>query len=274
VQKLRSIFGGFSPIAVTALFSALILGSVIVAETVALLRPQATPVAADETPATSTPVVAADDLQQLLLLGLATSTDASATSTNDHLSIIGPMVSAEIIGSYEALVESGSYTKEDLRNAGAQIAANMKAAVTYEAFRNTDFKTDPDVSVERVRTYRDDLQRTLAPLSAIPGAEYEIYAQYVQTNDPKYLMELKDAANTYRTVANAAAALTIPRDSIDYHRDLLNSLRAFAPVLDGLVDYSTDQFASLALLRTYNEKEQGIYNAFNRMRSYYGKKGL
>lgn len=275
VQKLRAIFGGFSPIAVTALLSVIILGSVAIARTVAVLFPPAVQIAsAEASAATSTPAVSPDALQELLLLGLATSTDAAAAAGTDHLSMIGPMVVGQILGTYNALRESGAYTTDDLRDAATEIAESMKAAVSYEPFENDDFKTSSDVSAERARSYRDDLQRTLAPLSAIPGAEYEIYGRYVETHDQTYLLQLKDAAHTYRTVANSAAALTIPRDAITEHRDLLNALRAFSSVLDGLTDHADDPYASVALLRTYTEKEQVLYEAFNHMRSYYAKKEL
>lgn len=273
VQKLRAIFGGFSPIAVTALLSVLILGSVAIARTVSMVFPPAAPVAL-ATIATSTPGVSADALQELLLLGQATTTDASTASGTDHLSMIGPVIMGELIGSYRAIRESGEYTTEDLRDAATQLAQYMKAAVSYESFETDDLKTSSDVSTEHVRSYRTDLQRTLAPLSSIPGAEYEIYGRYTETHDQTYLVQLKDAANTYRTVAQNAAALTIPRDAITQHRDLLNSLNAFSAVLDGLASHADDPYASVALLRTYTEKEQGIYDAFNHMRAYYAKKEL
>jgi hypothetical protein len=215
------------------------------------------------------------DQQSMVLLGMSDSTDLDATTTNDHLSLIGPMIAGEMLGTYARILDSGQdYTKEDLREAAARIADRMKAAVAYDAFENSDFTVDPDSSTERVRVYRDQLQEAFKPLSSIPSAEYVIYGHYVETSDPKYLTQLRDAAAAYRASADAGAQIRVPQDAINYHRELLNSLRAFAAVLDGLVSHGDDPYASVALLRTYNEKEQGIYDSFDRMRSLFARKSL
>ncbi len=278
MQKLRGILGGSSSIAVTATLSILLLGGVSVARIIALIRPPvASPIAAiaSSTPSQKDLSDGTPDLQQaLLLLGKTTSTDSSATTSTDHLAMIGPMIKGELFGSYSAIRANGAYTQDDLRTAAEKIAVYLKAAVSYDMFKNGDFKTDPDVSTERVRTYRDNLLTALAPISSIPNAEYEIYGRYVETSDKKYLVRLKDAANSYRAAAKAGASLTVPSDAVNYHREVLNSLRAFSSVLDGLADHADDPFASVALLRTYNEKEQGIHDAYNALRSYFAKKSI
>jgi hypothetical protein len=281
VQKLRAVFGGFSPIAVTALLSIALLLSVSVVRITLALRPApaepAVVAAVDATtPSDTTPVpLDSFDQQSMFLLGMSDSTDLDATTTNDHLSLIGPMIAGEMLGTYARILDSGQdYTKEDLRQAAARIAERMKAAVAYDAFENSDFTIDPDSSAERVRVYRDQLQEALKPLSSIPSAEYVIYGHYVETSDPKYLTQLTDAAAAYRASADAGAQIRVPQDAINYHRELLNSLRAFAAVLDGLVSHGDDSYASVALLRTYNEKEQGIYDSFDRMRSLFARKSL
>ncbi|MBP9757940.1 MAG: hypothetical protein KBD06_05035 [Candidatus Pacebacteria bacterium] len=277
MQKLRAVFGGFSPIAITAMLSVALLISVTTARVVIALRPasaETVPTAlAALTASSSEEILFAQ--QQMLLLGESDLTDMRATSTTDHLSLIGPMIAAEILGTYAQIRDSGEeYTKEDLRSAAAKIAEHMKAVVAYAPFDNSDFKTDSDSSTERVRSYRDDMVNALKPLSSIPSAEYVIYGHYVETSDPIYIQQLKDAAESYRQSANNAALIVVPRDAVNYHRDLLNSLRAFASVLDGLASHGDDPFASVALLRTYNDKEKGIYDAFDNMRAYYGKKEL
>lgn len=273
MQKLRAVLGGFSPIAVTALLSVLVLGGVSIARVVTMLRPPVVEKNIAEAAAPE-PVNSAAWKQEMLLLGLSTDTDGDAATTTDHLAMIGPMIVGEILGSYDEIRANGDYTKDDLRNAAAKISVYMKAAVSYDAFENSDFTTDADVSTERVSIYRDELVRALAPIDRIPGAEYEIYGSYVETSDPKYLQQLKDASSAYRTAAESASHIKIPSDAINYHRELLNSLRAFSSVLEGLSDHANDPFASVALLRTYNEKEKEIKDSYARMRSYYTKKSL
>jgi hypothetical protein len=276
VQKLRAIFGGFSPIAITALVSILLLCTVLLARAVSMLTPDVAPpvAAASEELAPESIEPTPEWQQEALLLGLSDGTDALAATSTDHLSMIGPMIMGEIVGSYAAIRERGNYTKQDLQAAAQKIAQYMKAVVSYDTFDNGDFRTTDDTSTERVRAYRDSLQQTLAPLSTIPGAEYEIYAKYDQTNDPEYLAQLKNAANLYRTAADNASAISVPSDAVNFHRDVLNSLRAFSSVLDGLVDHADDPFASIALMNTYTEKEQAIYDSYNRMRTYYAHKNL
>lgn len=278
MQKLRAIFGGFSPIAITALVSVLLLCTVSVARVVGSLSPapEVTSTVADaaETTLEQVPEDTPEWQQEALLLGLTSDTDAPFATTTDHLSMIGPMIMGEIVGSYAAIRQGGEYSKQDLQTAGQKIAQYMKAVVSYQAFENTDFKTTDDTSTERVRAYRDQLQLALAPLTTIPGAEYEIYAKYDQSNDTKYLQQLKDAANAYRTAAESASTISVPRDAVNFHRDILNSLRAFSSVLDGLASHADDPFASIALMNTYTEKEQGIYDSYNRMRAYYANKSL
>lgn len=276
MQKLRAILGGSSPIATTALLSILVLGGVATARVFAHFTPtpEATANVASAETATATDVNSAAWQQEMLLLGMTSSTDANPATSTDHLALIGPMVMGEIYGSYAALREQGNYTDDDLRNAAVRIAEYVKAAVSYEAFQNSDFRTDSDVSTERVRTYRDDLLIALKPIESIPRAEYEIYGHYVETGDQNDITLLKSAASAYRAAAMNGSGVTVPSDAVNYHRNTLNALRAFASVLDGLADHADDPFASVALLRTYNEKEQGIHDAYDMLRSYYAKKSL
>lgn len=275
VQKLRAIISGSSPIAVTALFSVLILGGVSVARTVAYFNPPADvapPIVQNEED--TTPQLTAEILQEMMLLGLTDGSDAPAATSTDHLAMIGPMVLGEIYGAYSALREQGDYTKEDLQAVAERIAYSLKAAVAYDAFENSDFTTDADTSPKRVRMYRDQLLVALGPVDSIPEAEYVILSRYNDTGDTKYLAQLSEAANAYRAATERAAIITVPYDALDNHRNILNSLRAFASVLDGIAGYADDPFASIALLRTYTEKEAAIRTEYERMRSYYASKAI
>lgn len=215
------------------------------------------------------------DQQSMMLLGMTGMSEMDATTTTDHLALIGPMVASEILGTYARIRERGdNYTNEDLQAAGEKIAKHMKAIVAYDAFENDDFTTGDDTTSAGVRVYRDNLVAALKPIDAIGSAEYVIYGHYMETSDPKYLKQLQDASAAYRAATDAASKITVPRDAVNYHRDLLNSLRAFGSVLDGLVTHGEDPFASAALLRTYTEKEQQIADAYNRMRAYYAKKEI
>jgi hypothetical protein len=275
VQKLRAIIGGSSPIAATAFLSVLVLGGVSIARVVAHFNPAVAPIVTAAAQETSvTPELTVDQLQEMILLGLTDASDAPSATSTDHLAMIGPMVLGEIYGSYAALRESGDYTKEDLQAAAEQIAVSLKAAVAYDAFESTDFTADRDTSTARVRTYRDELLTALEPVSSVPEAEYVILGRYMETQDATYLAQLKEAARAYRAAAERASIIAVPKDAVELHRDTLNALQAFASVLDGISDHANDPFASIALLRTYAEKEAAIRTAYDHMRSYYVSKAL
>lgn len=260
----------------TAFLSVLILGGVSLSRAVAYFHPPADAVVAvaPAEDADDTPELTAEMLQEMILLGLTDASDAPAATSSDHLALIGPMVLGEIYGAYSALRETGDYTNEDLQAAAEQIAITLKAAVAYDTFENSDFTTDSDTSPARVRIYRDQLLVALEPVESIPEAEYMILGRYTETRDTKYLTQLRDAAAAYRAAAERGAIIAVPKDAVDTHRDILNALRAFASVLDGMAGHADDPFASIALLRSYTEKESGIRDAYERMRSYYASKAI
>jgi hypothetical protein len=120
--------------------------------------------------------------------------------------------------------------------------------------------------------YRDDLRTALAPLLKNTGSELEIYGKYIETSDPSYLEQLSAAAVNYRAAADNAAAVTVPNDAVNYHKDILNAMEEFAATLDQMAAHATDPLASAALLRTYNQAESDMYTSFNSLSLYYSQK--
>lgn len=223
--------------------------------------------------APSAEAVADAELQQeMLLLGLATTTDPSATSDTDPIAMIGPVVVAQLAGQYAGLLDAGTYSPEKAEAAAGDIARNVRAAVPYKTYVAGDFKTDTDISYDRMLVYRSDLREALSPLLKNTESELEIFAKYIETSDPAHLEKLSIAAANYRAAASTAAALTIPRDAINYHRDILNAMEQFSATLDALVKNADDAFASVALLRTYNSAEERMFFSFDALGDYYGQK--
>jgi hypothetical protein len=120
--------------------------------------------------------------------------------------------------------------------------------------------------------YRSDLRIALQPLLENDGSELEIYGKYVETSDPAHLEKLREAAERYRAAAEAAAAMTVPRDAVSYHKDILNAMEQFAATLDAMAKYADDPFASVALLRSYNAAEARMFTTFDALGNYYGQK--
>lgn len=271
VRVLQQIFR--SPLGVTAALSVALLFAVSVSQISSLMQNNQQALAFVATPAAQTAAAdGADWQQEMTLLGLNTENNPAATSTTDSIAMIGHIVIAEMVGQYAGLQDRGTYTTETGQNASADIAANLRANILYKTYSTTDFKTDTDVSYDRMLTYRGDLRAALAPLLQNTGAELELYGKYIETADTKYLGQLSSAAANYRAAAQGAAALTIPRDAVNYHKDILNAMEKFSATLDKMATHAADPLASAALLRTFNQAETDMYTSFNALSNYYGQK--
>jgi len=258
---------------VTAALSVALLLGVSVSQISSLMQQNQQVLAFVATPAAQTATAEGADWQQeMTLLGLNTENNPAATSTADSIAMIGQIVIAEMVGQYAGMQDRGSYTAETVQNASANIAANLRANILYKTYSTTDFKTDTDISYDRMLTYRSDLRAALAPLLQNTGSELELYGKYIETADANYLGQLSAAAGNYRAAAEQAAALTIPRDAVNYHKDILNAMEQFSATLDKMATHATDPLASAALLRTFNQAETTMYTSFNALSRYYSQK--
>ena len=272
----RDIAAG--PLAITAALSVVVLVGVLGTRAISLLRANADTSVAVAAAAgaidssKNSPAAGADWQQEMTLLGIPTNIDPSATSTNDTIAMIGPVIAAELLGQYAGLSAQGTVSSSTLAAAGTQLAPSVRAIVTYKTYAPSEIKVDSNTSYERMLLYRADLRDALAPLLKNTSAEFEIYAKYVQTGDPVYLAQLEGAAANYRQAAINTAGVTVPQDAIMYHIAILNAMQEFAAVLDGMTSHGSDAIASAALLRSYNKAEQDMLNSFNNLASYYTRK--
>jgi hypothetical protein len=271
VHKLRSVLDVSSPIAITAILSIVVLIGVSVVKITGLFAPNGS--ISPNIQTASAGDLGEDWRSELEALGYTVDDGTSATSS-DQLSILGPIIAGELLNAYEQIKAQGAYTEEDLQRAGEEMAAYVKAAVTFDVVEETELVIDADTSKNRVQKYRDEMTVALTPLNDIGAAEYEIYARYDETRDAKYLAQLLGAADVYRIAAQSAADVSVPKDAARAHRDIINALLAFAEVLEGLATHADDPFASVALLRSYMETEASIEQSYARMRTYYTSKML
>jgi hypothetical protein len=223
------------------------------------------------TPEQNTPVDAGWQ-QEMVLLGLATTTAPAATSASDTIAMIGPMVAAQLAGRYAGIQDSGSYSQNTLDSAAQNVAGNVRASISYKTYAIAEIKTDADTSYARMLAYRADLQAALAPLLDNPNPELELFARYMESGDSSYLTQLQNAAKNYRAAIANTAAVTVPKDAVNYHRSVLNAMGQFAATVDAPSTHGEDPLASAALLRTFNTSEQDMYFAFNALAGYYSQK--
>lgn len=254
---------GFAPIIITAVLSVAVLFAAVGWEVRRVAHEKE---AASSFVATYTGETATEDSASL---GLGSA--SSATST-DLLSFIGPAVLDQLLGVYVNMQESGSYTPESAQKAAEDFAPAIKAPVEYLAYQTSDLKVDSDTSYTRMLTYRSALREALAPLLENTQPEYEIFGLYVQTGDTAYLSQLQQVAQNYHDAQTATASILVPRDAMPYHIGILNAMGKFGATVSSMGTHADDPFATVALLRSYNEAEADMLTSFNALTTYYKSK--
>ena len=264
---------GFSPLIITAAVSVIALLAVVGwdIENTAQQKAAATAFVA-ETNAGTGALVSQDTANSAQLsAGTDASPGTSATST-DLISYIGPAVMNSLQNSYAQMQAQGTYTEAEGEQLAQDIAPLVRAEVSYQTYSEADIKTEPDTSSTRVLSYRSDLRVALAPLLKNTEPEYEIFAYYAQTKDKMYLTKLASVVQNYRAAIAASAKVTVPEDAVSYQVGILNAMEEFAATLDAMGAHADDPFASVALLRTYDQAEADVLTSFNNLAGYYRTK--
>jgi hypothetical protein len=211
-----------------------------------------------------------DDLQELLLLGSADETATSSSS--DPIAMIGPVIVAQLAGTYAGLVDQGTLSSDSLQESAQAVAQNIKAAISFKTYALADIKTGSDTSYQAMLDYRAAMRVALAPLLDNSQNELDLYAKYIETSDESYLNMLSAQVQNYQTALSAAAAVPVPRDAVNYHKDVLNALSQFTATITAMSSHTGDVLAQAALLRAYNDAEADMYNSFNNLSRYYSQK--
>ncbi|MBI5003785.1 hypothetical protein HZC00_01690 [Candidatus Kaiserbacteria bacterium] len=204
-------------------------------------------------------------------LGMNMSPNATS-STPEEISQIGPNTMSRLMTYYSFLEQSGSYTPELGAQIAASIAPTVQAHVPYTMYDEASVQTDPDTSYRRMRAYRTDLQKSFAPFSKNTAYELDLYNDYMQTHDEKYLSQLKTAAQNYRDAATLTAKVVVPTDAVSIHVGVLNALQEFSSTLTLIADNIHDPITSLALLSSYNKAEDSMTTSFAALDTYYASK--
>lgn len=261
--------GGFVPIVITATLSVVALLAIVGWEVQKVLQEKQEASLFIAVSSEKDPI----ELGNALGGTSAGAEDGAVTAAPTNLvSYIGPAVLDQLLGAYVQMRQDGTYTSSEGQKVAENLATVVKAPVEYRAYETRDLKTDPDTSYKRMLTYRDDLREALAPLLENMQPEYEIFALYASTKDPKYLAELHGAAQNYHDAQTAAVEIVVPRDATAYHIAIVNAMGEFAATLDAMSEHGDDPFAAVALLRTYNEGEMDILTSFNSLTTYYKSK--
>jgi hypothetical protein len=264
----------FSPMQILAASSILILIGVIIWQTGKVFIVGGETLAANETPLAeeaATPYESVD-WQTPITDETGAILTALGEPDQDGISNIAGNVVGTLLYSYNALNENGAYTPEEGEKIAGDIAASLRADVSYKIYAPEDIETDADTSYERMLAYRKDLQVALEPLLGNKGYELSIFANYIDTADQKYVSELKTIAQNYRAALDKAAQVVVPQDAAAQHISILNALSQFSTTIERMSQHADDAFAAAALLSTYQNSETNLFLSFNQLASYYTSK--
>lgn len=251
---------GFSPIFITAALSVAVLFAVVGWEVTGSLN-------ATNAPARISGVPLVDTAPSFANSTGAGTTDAG-TST-DPISKIGDAVMRQLTGAYEQMRRDGAYSSSTAALVGQSLAPYVAASAPYRAVTASEIKTDPDTSYARMLKYRSDLRASLSPLLKNTQPEYEIFAYYVETRDASYLAKLRAVAQEYAEAASSTSQVVAPSDAVSYHVAIVNAMEEFGATLAALAAHADDPFASVALLRGYNQAEYDMLSSFKSLTVYY-----
>ena len=197
---------------------------------------------------------------------------SSTLYADDGTTPLGSAVLDGLVEKYFSLQQQGLYTREVAAKVAENMAEDLEAPLSYRTYSAADIQTAADTSYARMLAYRGDLQVSLTPLLKNTEPEYEIFAYYVSTKDKKNLEKLRAAAQNYRAAASATARVIPPKDALPQHLGILNAMEEFAVALDTLAANADDPFASVVVLRTYNQAETNVLTSFASLAKYYREK--
>lgn len=201
--------------------------------------------------------------------------DAATTSTStssDPLSNLADAVAQQFVRSYIGLQQSGNFSTDTAAQVGTNLGESIKAPSRFVPHKESELTVVPDTSIERVLMYRSDMRVALASLLSAAEPEFATFGRYIQTKDPEQLDQLKKAIDRYLTAEHASLRVAVPQDAVAFHLRAVNSLGAFASIIDELVRFADDPLTSVAILRTYNDSEQELLYAFDALSQYYVRK--
>lgn len=202
---------------------------------------------------------------------------ALASSTSDSsvpgITPLGASILAQAVVAFDKATQQASSSAAGAA-AVQSFGAEIKPPVNYRRYASSDIKTAPDTSENRVLAYRADLRTALEPLLDNKEYELDIFANYVNTKDTKYLDKLRGASANYKLAIANTEKVVAPADAASYQASILTAMSEFSAVIDALSDNATDPFASAALLHTYLDAQDNMIASFNSVGKYASQKTL
>jgi hypothetical protein len=176
------------------------------------------------------------------------------------------------VGGYLSLAQHNAYTPARGETLANTIADNLRAPAIFVPHTVDELSLDMDISPARVLRYRSDMRVAFDPMINAEEHELTLYGGYIDSGDPLWLDRLMKAAENYRIVEKNLLAVSVPQDAAPEHLRATNAIGAFAENLERMVRFANDPLASMALLRSYNDREREFDLAFDALIKYYARK--
>ena len=109
---------------------------------------------------------------------------------------LGANILSQAILEYDNATKGGASSEIGIA-AVQKFGESILPTVEYKRYASSDIRTDSESSSDRVLEYRADLRVALEPLLENKEYELDIFANYVETKDKKYLARLRAAAANY-----------------------------------------------------------------------------
>lgn len=197
-----------------------------------------------------------------------------SSSSTGALTPLGATVFGKLASTYSDMQQKGTYTADAGASAANTIASTLNPTVVYHIFTAPELTIDSDTSKARTMVYRSTLRDSLSPLLKNADFELDTFGKFVETKDPKYLDDLRAAADNYRMAIAATAKVSVPGDAIAQHLSMLNALSKFTSVLDALIQNAHDPFATAVTLKAFVAAEGDMVLAFDGIGRYAAQKLL
>jgi hypothetical protein len=210
--------------------------------------------------------------EELIRLGIISTSTENAVDPGTTTTHIADVFSEELIRGYAYLKEAGAYSPESGAQYAQSIGSSIRIPLQFVSHTENALTKSADTSVERMLVYRTDMQKALEMFLISHPPEFETFGYYIETGDKEKLDELAEAAERYRDAERATLAVVVPMDAISIHLRVVNALGGYASALEQLIRYADDALSTLTVLRTYNEAEREMLEAFDALADYYVKK--
>lgn len=185
---------------------------------------------------------------------------------------IGPMIVSQLLNSYIAMNQSGSYSTSAAALIGQQIGEATPAHAQYVPISNDDVRTVRDTSRKAMLAYRSALQGSLKPLLLNKQSEIGTYSDYIQTQNQSDLTSLTIMSQNYLTAASNTLDIAVPADAVTIQVGIVNAMREFSATLDMMVQEANDPIGAAAALKMYSQAHADMISSFNQLATYISTK--